>query len=108
MEKKIVIILCVLDVILLGFSIFLYVGEDRTTPVIVFGEEAPVAWAGYHRFADAQGNLIRTYVRIYADFAGASIPEGRGSLTGILQQDGTAADRYILKLRDETDFWLAE
>ena len=25
-----------------------------------------------------------------------------------LQQDGTAADRYILKLRDETDFWLAE
>ena len=30
MEKKIVIILCVLDVILLGFSIFLYVGEDRT------------------------------------------------------------------------------
>ena len=37
MEKKIVIILCVLDVILLGFSIFLYVGEDRTPPAIAFG-----------------------------------------------------------------------
>lgn len=80
----------------------------RIPDVELFGEEAPVAWAGYHRFADAQGNLIRTYVRTYADFAGASIPEGRGSLTGILQQDGTAADRYILKLRDETDFLLAE
>ena len=42
MEKKIVVILCVLDVILLGFSIFLYAGEDRTAPVIVFGEEEPV------------------------------------------------------------------
>lgn len=80
----------------------------RIPDVELFGEEAPVAWAGYHRFADTQGNLIRTYVRTYADFAGASIPEGRGSLTGILQQDGTVADRYILKLRDETDFLLAE
>lgn len=42
MEKKIVIILCVLDVILLGLSIFLYVGEDRTPPVIAFSGDAPV------------------------------------------------------------------
>ena len=80
----------------------------RIPDVGLFGEEAPVTWAGYHRFADAEGNLIQTYVRTYADFAGTPIPEGRGSLTGILQQDGTAADRYILKLRDETDFRLAE
>lgn len=80
----------------------------RIPDVGLFGEEAAVTWAGYHRFADAEGNLIRTYVRTYADFAGTPIPEGRGSLTGILQQDGTAADRYILKLRDETDFRLAE
>ena len=42
MEKKIVIILCVLDVILLGFSVFLYAGEDRTPPVIAFSGDAPV------------------------------------------------------------------
>ena len=42
MEKKLVVILCALDVILLGLSVFVYVGEDRTPPEIVFGEEAPV------------------------------------------------------------------
>ena len=40
--KKPVIILCVLDVVLLGLSVFLYVGEDRMAPEIAFGEEAPV------------------------------------------------------------------
>ena len=51
MEKKIVIILCVLDVILLGFSIFLYVGEDRTPPAIAFSEEAPVYREGMEEAA---------------------------------------------------------
>src|SRR5699024_8171082 len=55
MEKKIVIILCVLDVILLGFSIFLYVGEDRTPPVIVFGEEALVYREGMEEAALLEG-----------------------------------------------------
>lgn len=55
MEKKIVIILCVLDVILLGFSIFLYVGEDRTPPVIAFGEEAPVYREGMEEAALLEG-----------------------------------------------------
>lgn len=42
MEKKLVVVLCVIDVILLAFSVFLYVGEDRNEPVITFGEEGPV------------------------------------------------------------------
>lgn len=70
--------------------------------------QAPVAWAGYHLFADASGNLIRTYVRPYADFASGEIPAGRVALTGILQLDGSSSDRYMLKLRDEEDCLLVE
>lgn len=42
MEKKIVIILCALDLILLTLSIFLYMGADRTPPIISYSEESPV------------------------------------------------------------------
>ena len=42
MEKKIVVILCALDAVLLAFSIFLFVSEDRTAPVISYSEEGPV------------------------------------------------------------------
>lgn len=58
------------------------------------------SWAGYCRFADDAGAEIRTYVRSYARFATDEVPAGRCTLTGILQYDG---NRYLLKLRDETD-----
>ncbi len=63
-------------------------------------EPVPGTWAGDNRFADDAGNEIRTYVRPYARFADYDIPAGRCALTGILQHDG---NRYLLKLRDETD-----
>lgn len=75
----------------------------RYTPETV--EEA--TWAGYKRFTDADGNIIRTYTRPYADFANRAIPECEVLLAGILQYTaGTdGAPRYLLKLRDETDCW---
>ena len=60
-------------------------------------------WAGYHRFADADGAAICTYVSDYADFADAEVPFGSCSLIGILQHDTAAGGRYLLKLRDATD-----
>lgn len=70
-----------------------YTPEDMT----------PGSWSGYKRFTDDTGAVIRTYVRNYATFATHSVPVQRVSLTGILQKDGSAPDRYILKLRDEND-----
>lgn len=61
---------------------------------------AESSWTGSKRFADETGAAVYTYVRPYADFAGNEVPTGPCSLTGILQRDG---DRYLLKLRDETD-----
>ena len=58
-------------------------------------------WAGYKRFSDETGAVIRTYVRAGADFAGEEVPAGMCSLTGILQSD--APDRFIIKLRDAHD-----
>lgn len=57
-------------------------------------------WSGNKRFTDESGAAVYTYVRSYADFADSEVPAGPCSLTGILQRDG---DRYLLKLRDETD-----
>lgn len=70
-------------------------------------EQRPAAWGGYHTFADASGNTLRTYVRSYADFADAPIPTERVTLTGILQLEGSSSDRYMLKMRDETDCLVA-
>ena len=39
--KKIVIILCTLDVILTALSVMLYLDEDRTAPVIHMEEVQP-------------------------------------------------------------------
>lgn len=61
------------------------------------------AWAGYKRFTDDDGNAVYTYVRAYARFAGADVPTGTVSLTGILQYDAAGDGRYILKPRDESD-----
>lgn len=67
---------------------------------------APAAtWAGTHRFCDASGAAIYSYVRSNADFADAAIPSGEGSLVGILQCEGSGSSaRFLLKLRDENDF----
>lgn len=66
-------------------------------------ELSPATWAGYKRFRDEAGAELFTYVRAYADFAEAEVPDGPCTLTGILQHDQTNDGRYILKLRDEND-----
>ncbi|MCM1301854.1 MAG: DUF5689 domain-containing protein [Alistipes senegalensis] len=62
-------------------------------------------WAGTHRFCDASGAAIYSYVRSNADFADTAIPSGEGSLVGILQSEGSGTSaRFLIKLRDENDF----
>lgn len=62
-------------------------------------------WADTHRFCDASGAAIYSYVRSNADFADTEIPSGEGSLVGILQYEGSGdSARFLLKLRDENDF----
>lgn len=65
--------------------------------------ETESGWSGYRRFVDPNGNVIRSYVRDYADFADRKIPEMVVSLVGILQYDESGNGRFLLKLRDETD-----
>lgn len=60
-------------------------------------------WNGYRRFTDRNGDVIETYVRSYADFATAKLPEGRCALTGILQYDAAGEGRYLIKLRYAED-----
>lgn len=62
------------------------------------------SWAGYHRFADADGNALFTNVSSYADFAAAEVPYGSCTLTGILQYSSREGGRYLIKLRDATDY----
>lgn len=57
-------------------------------------------WSGYHRFRDRRGNEIRSYVSPYATFSQTPVPEGRCSITGILEQ---TASGFILKPRHEQD-----
>ena len=61
-------------------------------------------WAGYHRFADADGNALFTNVSDYADFADGEVPYGSCTLTGILQHSSWEGGRYLIKLRDATDY----
>lgn len=67
-------------------------------------EAEAVSWAGTHPFEDETGRLVYSYVRSSALFAGKAIPEGRGSLTGILLYEA-AADRYLIQMRDEEDLF---
>ncbi len=63
------------------------------------------AWGGTHRFCDASGAEVFSYVRSNADFAGVGIPAGEGSLVGILQCEGSGSSAcFLIKLRDENDF----
>lgn len=67
-------------------------------------DEEPAIWSGYRCFKDEDNHLIYTYVRTYADFADEPIPTTTGALVGILQYDPTGDGRYLIKLRDATDF----
>lgn len=78
---------------------------------------APLSWAfprgpgtetpqtGYRVFEDGAGGTITVVTSGYANFAGAEIPLGTISLTGILSygKAGTGTDSFILKLRDIND-----
>ena len=70
------------------------------------GDE-PATWSGTKPFTDADGYVVHTYTRPYADFADREIPDGELLLVGILQCD-PASDgscRYTLRMRDEKDCW---
>lgn len=64
--------------------------------------DAENRWAGIHRFCDAAGGAVYSYVRAGADFADTGIPSGDCSLVGILQYEESGG-RYLIKLRDEND-----
>ena len=68
-------------------------------------EEIP-QWSGYHRFEDAFGAAIYSYVRAYADFAEQPIPNEEGVWIGILQYDASGEGRYLIKPNDANDFQL--
>lgn len=72
----------------------LIVGETADSPA------ASVRWGGTHAFADDAGNRIYSFVRSGANFAEEPVPEGRCSLTGILQYE---SGHYLIQLRDATD-----
>lgn len=79
----------------------------RFVPDAESAESSAATWAGTHRFCDASGAEVFSYVRSNADFANVEIPVGEGSLVGILQCEGSGdSARFLLKLRDESDFVL--
>ena len=73
-----------------------YVAQDEE-------QEEPV-WSGYRRFENDRGGVLYVYTSPYARFADDPLPQGNVRLTGILQYGKTPdGDRFMLKLRDETD-----
>ncbi len=65
-------------------------------------------WSGYNFFAadngDDDGVTVAVYTSAYASYAGRMVPEGRVTITGILQfgkADGE--DMFMIKMRDEND-----
>jgi len=72
---------------------------------------APVPTAGYVDFRPAAGGWgsetppLTVVTSGYASFASNAVPRGEVALTGILFYGGVngSSDRFILKLRDETD-----
>lgn len=64
------------------------------------GADPRPVWRGLHRFCDATGGAVYSYVRSGALFADEPLPAGRCSLTGILQY---ASGNYWIQLRDASD-----
>ena len=65
----------------------------------------PQAWTGYRLFEDAKSDSVAVYTSEYARFREEEIPQGKCSLTGILEY-GTVSGygkRFILQMRDEND-----
>lgn len=61
-------------------------------------------WSGYQIFTDDNGQNIDVYTSEYADYAQKPLPDGRVSITGILQYGKVEGQEYyIIKMRDEKD-----
>lgn len=61
-------------------------------------------WSGYQIFTDNNGQDIAVYTSEYADYAQTPMPNGRVSITGILQYGKVEGQEYyIIKMRDEKD-----
>ena len=60
-------------------------------------------WSGYQIFANDDQNIV-VYTSEYADYAQKPLPDGRVSITGILQYGKVEGQEYyIIKMRDEKD-----
>ena len=62
--KKLVFIIAGIDIVLLAVCMFLYLGKDRTAPVISFGENAVSYEEGMDERLLLQGCLLYTSIRI--------------------------------------------
>ncbi len=61
-------------------------------------------WHGYNIFSDEAGNIIAVHTSDYADYASHSIPDGKLSISGILQLGTLAGEEcYMIKMCDEKD-----
>ncbi len=67
-------------------------------------EEGSTTWADTNTFVDGSGVELECYSSYYCDYADEIIPEGSGSITGILQSDGSP----MIKMRGVGDFVLYE
>lgn len=75
---------------------------DGLQPDEILPENDLPRWGGTHRFRDAAGNYVYSYVREGARFAGTTLPKTPCSLTGILRYD-SGTERYLIQLRDASD-----
>ena len=61
-------------------------------------------WSDYQIFTDSNDQNIAVYTSEYADYATNPLPNGRVSITGILQFGKVEGQEYyIIKMRDEKD-----
>lgn len=81
------------------------VADGSTTLAVPFTGPGSKPQTGYRIFADAWGNEIAVVTSGYADFAGAPLPAGAVSLTGILSKGKTDTGRemYMIRMRDGQD-----
>ena len=61
-------------------------------------------WQGYNIFSDTAGNIVAVYTSDYCDYATHSVPNGKLSISGILQIGTVAGEEcFMIKMSDEND-----
>lgn len=61
-------------------------------------------WHGYNFFSTAEDGIVVVYTSDYASYADEPIPQGKLSITGILQHGVVAGEElFMIKMRSESD-----